>query len=298
MAIVYKITNNLTGKSYIGATVTKLNERWNRHTSDAMTEKDGQAIHAAIRKYGVENFTIEIIEEHPDDKYVFEVLEPKYIQEYKTYGNDGYNMTLGGDGWLGMKHSQETKDKISKAHKGRKHTDEARKNMSEAHKGKVPWNKGKECPQISKAKSGVGHTEESKKIFSECHKGMKHKKETKNIMKTKMAQQHLIQNMTTGEIISVVNLAQFCKNNSMSHGNLIALGHTKGFKILKTTKTVRTYVIENTETKETHTTQNLKQFCNSVNISNSGLLSKYKVDKPYMNWKIVNIEYTKEEKVY
>lgn len=63
----------------------------------------------------------------------------------------------------GKKHSEETKNKMSKVKKGKRHTDEAKNKMSEAAKGRTPWNKGKKCKPLS---------EEHKKKIGEASKNM------------------------------------------------------------------------------------------------------------------------------
>ena len=95
MAYIYKITNILNQKIYIGKT-EQLNpqKRWNEHQADAKNpNRNHRALYKAINKYGVENFNFEVIEEtdSPEEKEIY------YIQYYNTYHN-GYNETLGGDG--------------------------------------------------------------------------------------------------------------------------------------------------------------------------------------------------------
>lgn len=58
--IVYKITNKLNGKVYIGQTTEGIEKRWKRHCGYQIN--DGTYFHNAIKKYGAENFTIEIID--------------------------------------------------------------------------------------------------------------------------------------------------------------------------------------------------------------------------------------------
>ena len=95
MAYIYKITNNINNKVYIGKT-EQINpeERWREHLREAGREgRKHRAIYAAMRKYGIENFSFEVLEETqlPNER------EQDYIQEYDSYHN-GYNETLGGDG--------------------------------------------------------------------------------------------------------------------------------------------------------------------------------------------------------
>lgn len=93
---IYKITNKVNGKIYVGQTVKTLEERFQKHCWGT-TNKDkyhlNMAIKKAIRKYGKENFTIELIEEVETDK--LDEREVYWISFYDSY-NKGYNCTLGG----------------------------------------------------------------------------------------------------------------------------------------------------------------------------------------------------------
>lgn len=97
--LVYKITNNINGKSYIGITSRTLTIRWHQHIYDATNEYrdayDGK-FQRAIRKYGAENFTVEVLEDNITDRKVLEQKEIEYIALYNTYYN-GYNSTFGGE---------------------------------------------------------------------------------------------------------------------------------------------------------------------------------------------------------
>lgn len=98
---IYKITNQINGKSYIGKSVD-IEDRWMRHRSRAFQKNDNQYnsyLYRAIRKYQLCNFTFEVVEEcsmeELDDKEIF------YIDLYDSfYTKNGYNMTRGGDGSL------------------------------------------------------------------------------------------------------------------------------------------------------------------------------------------------------
>lgn len=89
--IIYKITNKVNGKSYIGQTRYTLEFRWRQH----LHKKDNTYFHNAIRKYGAENFSLEVLEECPyfnlNEREIF------YIAKYDSF-NSGYNLTIGGDG--------------------------------------------------------------------------------------------------------------------------------------------------------------------------------------------------------
>lgn len=90
--IVYLITNKVNGKRYVGQTVRSLEERWKDHCR----VKDDNYFHRAIHKYGVENFSLEIIDtadsgEELDEKEIF------WIQKLNTLFPHGYNLKEGGD---------------------------------------------------------------------------------------------------------------------------------------------------------------------------------------------------------
>ena len=111
--IIYKITNLKNNRCYIGRTVMSLRKRWNKHVWCAVNERHPNiAIHNAIRKYGKENFTIEALEECGDLATLLG-LEKRYIKEYLENDHRLYNLTLGGDGSLGLHHTLEARKKIS-----------------------------------------------------------------------------------------------------------------------------------------------------------------------------------------
>lgn len=298
MAYVYKITNTVNNKAYVGVTVTTVKSRWNRHCSDAQHNRDNQAIHAAMRKYGKDKFKIEILEQHGDADHAFNVLEPKYIQEHNTFGENGYNMTQGGEGWLNMRHRPESIEKMRQSKTGKKASEQAKKNMSASHKGCTAWNKGKKCPQISEAKRGKLLSKEHRESLSKSHKGKKKNSSTKQQIADKNSNRHRLIDTSTGEIHEINNLRQFCKNNNVGIGNLIYSGKTKNFKMLESYNKIKTYTIKHIDSDQTRTTQNLKQFCEDHNISNAGLLSKHKQNKPYLGFQIMDVVVTEHVKKY
>lgn len=94
MGLIYKITNNVSGKSYIGQTKRELFERKAEHKYGYKNKDANMAIYHAFNKYGFDNFTFETIEDNIpgellDDREIF------YIKKFDTYYN-GYNLTLGG----------------------------------------------------------------------------------------------------------------------------------------------------------------------------------------------------------
>ena len=94
MAFIYKITNSVNGKSYIGKTNFTIEKRFKQHISDSKRDRcKDRPLYRAMNKYGVDNFNIEILEEtkDPAEREIF------YIEYYETY-KSGYNATKGGDG--------------------------------------------------------------------------------------------------------------------------------------------------------------------------------------------------------
>ena len=96
MNIIYKITNTTNNKSYIGQTARSLAERWSEHKKNAYSLNLNRPLYYAMRKYGIESFIIEVLEE-VDNQTLLDEREQYWIRYYDTYGR-GYNATLGGDG--------------------------------------------------------------------------------------------------------------------------------------------------------------------------------------------------------
>ena len=91
---IYKITNNLNNKVYIGQTIQKPIERFYQHCAKKCDKYIlNMVIHKAIFKYGKDNFTFEVIEEVP--KQQLNEREEYWIKYYNSYVN-GYNSTKGG----------------------------------------------------------------------------------------------------------------------------------------------------------------------------------------------------------
>lgn len=93
MAYIYKITNNINNKIYIGKTEFDIQKRFKEHCRDSKKEYKNRPLYNAMNKYGIEHFKIEEIEEcnNPEER------ERYWIEYYNSFKN-GYNATLGGDG--------------------------------------------------------------------------------------------------------------------------------------------------------------------------------------------------------
>jgi group I intron endonuclease len=136
---IYLITNLYNLKKYIGITKFSIEERFAQHI------KRGFLLTEAIKKYGKEMFSIELIEEVESSERTYE-LEMFYIKEYNTKAPNGYNLTDGGDGIFGWNITDEYREqcssRVKELHKnkkvgmyGKKHTDETKKKMSDSSKG-------------------------------------------------------------------------------------------------------------------------------------------------------------------
>jgi group I intron endonuclease len=163
MGIIYCATNKFNGKVYIGLTTKGLSRRKLAHYSDARNNIDGSYFHRAIRKHGDGNFKWEIIDENNDLK-ILKMLERLYIARYESMDHDiGYNITEGGDGNRGLKHSEESKRKIGLASKGRKHTNETKKLISQHSKGENNPIYGQKRPE--ELKKTVSQKQHGKGLF-------------------------------------------------------------------------------------------------------------------------------------
>lgn len=151
---VYKITNIINGKVYIGQSIN-IKARWKDHVN-ALNRQDSHSIllQRAWDKYKEENFTFEILELCPED--MLDKIEMKYIELYDAR-NNGYNIESGGNS---NKHlSDDTKQKIREACLGRQHSDDTKQKMSKSRTGK------------NNGMYGKNHSEESKRKMSESKKG-------------------------------------------------------------------------------------------------------------------------------
>ena len=108
---IYLITNNINQHQYVGQSIN-IYKRFNSHHiydyKNSNSPTYNYSIYQAFRKYGIENFTVKILElckkEELDEKEIF------YIEKYNTF-NNGYNETKGGQFWPDNIHSKEIEDK-------------------------------------------------------------------------------------------------------------------------------------------------------------------------------------------
>lgn len=117
MTIIYKYTNRINRKVYVGKTDRLLNER---HREHKYTSKVGYTHWAnALKKWGIDSFDLEVLCEVPAEDGAF--VETLFIVALNSTNKKfGYNGTDGGEGVLGHKHTEETKAQIRASVSGRR----------------------------------------------------------------------------------------------------------------------------------------------------------------------------------
>jgi len=112
---IYMLENCVNGKLYIGQTIQCMKVRLNYHFSNS----GSPMIHNALNKYGRSNFNTIILCEC-SSKEELDKMEKYYIKYYdSTNRKFGYNISEGGDGTHGYRHTQKAKDAMSKFRKGK-----------------------------------------------------------------------------------------------------------------------------------------------------------------------------------
>ena len=138
--IIYKVTNKINNKIYIGQTIRTLEERIKEHT-----RKRNSSLYKAFNKYGIENFEIEIIDKC-DTTEELNKKEIYWIKYYDCLVPKGYNLCEGGGQTNGYQHREESKIKMSNNRGryygennpfyGKTHTLEQKQKWSKERKGK------------------------------------------------------------------------------------------------------------------------------------------------------------------
>lgn len=117
---IYYFRNKVNNKYYIGQAIC-IRKRFREHILKIKNGSTINPLYKAVLKYGIDNFEYAIIgvfrnpQSQESLKKKLDKLEKFYIKEYNSYGVNGYNQTLGGDGGiLGYKMTEEQKEVISK----------------------------------------------------------------------------------------------------------------------------------------------------------------------------------------
>ena len=270
--IIYKVTNKVNGKVYIGQTIQSFYKRKWSHESRAKNSTDNMPFHTALCKYGKSNFEWEIIE-YCDSKEELDEMEFHYILQFNTLSSDGYNCTYGGEGNHGFKHSKETcelirqmktgvklsKESIAKRSQKQSYTwkiifpddkeeiicnlsDFCRKNnlcatsMSAVARGDRSHHKGFKCIKLSKRKKI--NSKSTRLAISKANKG---RKLTPEQLKQRIESQAYYWEITllkSGDKIQVKNLKEYCRKNDIHYHSMLKVSsgakkHHKGLECIK-----------------------------------------------------------------
>lgn len=219
--IVYKATNKINGKVYIGQTTQDLNRRITQHKSLALGKQHDTYFNRSLCKYGVDNFEWEIIDScYSRDE--LNSMEIKMIEKYNTC-EMGYNITNGGEGYsvcgkrhhmYGKRRPKSVRDKISNTHEGVKLSGYHRRRISESKKGKKHHMYGKH------------HSEETKRKISQAQIGQKHHMYGKKCTKEEI--QKVVDSISrlwfivfpNGDKEIIKNLNKFCRENNLNASHM------------------------------------------------------------------------------
>ena len=149
--VIYLIWNIVNGKKYVGQTVKTVKARFNEHA------RQNGIIGRAIRKYGKENFRYGVIKSCAS-KADMDCWEKYFIATLKSKKPNGYNLTDGGEGIVGLERTPEHCAKISTAKKGKSLSPEHCASISAGRKG-ISLSP-EHCANIGDALRGVPKTPE------------------------------------------------------------------------------------------------------------------------------------------
>jgi group I intron endonuclease len=181
MGYIYKITNTINKKAYIGVTTEiNPNRRWSNHKSHNRQGNGCPFLMKAFKKYGEESFKFEVLIICFDED-VFR-FEEDYIKKYNSLSPNGYNVATGGktnQSFLGKTHSEETRKLLSENAKKQNKDPEVRErarrvaiefnkthDIGDLMRKSEKWQKALEEGRIG----GHAQTEEGKKKISESLK--------------------------------------------------------------------------------------------------------------------------------
>lgn len=150
---IYKITNTINGKVYIGQTVN-YEKRKKNHKNYLLNNKHCNShLQRAFNKYGLNSFKMELIQQCEIDE--LDDLEKFYIKKYDCCDEKhGYNMMYGGQKY--RKFTPEVREKMSRARKGKKLSEEHKRKISLANKNKVMSKEAIEKMKLAKRLNPTG----------------------------------------------------------------------------------------------------------------------------------------------
>lgn len=223
---IYKITNTMNDKLYIGQTAFGIEKRFKEHTNKAKSGNyNHRPLYSAMNKYGIENFNIELIENGLSKEEANE-REQYWISFYSTYNDNGYNATIGGDD--GGTHSctvYQIDMNTLKVIKKFESTREAARNYAK-NGNNAPINKV--C--LGKSNSAYGFYWCYENNYETFIKEKELTNKTKETKKVKKVEQY---DLTTNEIINTYDSAWLAENElNVTHGHIkrVCNGERKSYK--------------------------------------------------------------------
>jgi len=228
--IIYKITNLIDGKIYIGQTIRTIKERWKQH----LRSNGCCAISAAIKKYGEENFIIEIV----DSALSIDELnkkETEWIITLQSLAPHGYNLNTGGNN---RRFSQEVKEKISKSHVGKKLCDDHKLKISRSTREFFKHNPDKHIPArlalkdfMKKSAEQDRHPKKGKKVAEEGRKNISNSKlGAKNPMFGKKSNKNQLQALAMNRQSALAKLPSvLCHQNKKIYQTVTEAAKDLGF---------------------------------------------------------------------
>lgn len=241
---IYKITNLINNKFYIGKTIKPIQNRFLEHIKSSVKSKT--ILHKSIAKYGKDNFIIELIDSDIHSLDELNEKEKFYISKL----NPEYNMTLGGDGGMcfnklseksknnirntfinrnkslkgktleeiyGKEKSILIKEKISKSSKGKKMnlSIEERKRRSDQLKYNNPVKNGHSI----ESKIKISQTLKERNANVGVKNGMNTKPESRNKISEKNSKTYIMKNILTNEIFKVKNIGKWLTDRNIKIPN-------------------------------------------------------------------------------
>lgn len=195
--VIYKVTNMVNGKVYVGQTMMSLRRRWYYHCHKS---SECTAIHRAIQKYGADSFTIQVID-RADDRAELDSKEAFWIHFLGSMVPNGYNLKTGGN--------TPTYSEASMQRMSRNHADVS----------------GTNNPRY-----GVHLSFETRQKIANSHRGKHLSEEHKEKCRLNSPKRRMVKNLDTGDIYPSCRLAE--KQCDLAHGTVSRVcqgkGHTSG----------------------------------------------------------------------
>jgi group I intron endonuclease len=259
--IVYAHINKVNGKMYVGITSQEVQKRWGYGAGYS----ESPYFNNAINKYGWNNFDHEIIAEHLTEKEA-KNFEKRLIKELQLRNDRfGYNLTNGGDGISGYKHTKETKEKLRNISL----------NMSEETKRKMVLHK-----------LGVPLTEEHKKNISkgDFNKGIKPIVQY-NINGVFIKKWDSLKDASNELEIQISDISSCCHGNKKSAGGFMWRFYNGNISNIESYSTkhkiVLQFDINNNFVKEWNSLNDIALYLNISNAGNISSVCNGKRDKAY-----------------